>query len=366
MNSLVGCATVVESKVGRQRLVTAGCATVDPHGDSAVRLRLEADRPFEDETMKRLAMTLAWMMLVCSGAAMLPAIVEAQVYSYNSGVRNRVIQGGPLGPAPLDPYSVSSYFGWLPSPIVARQTVGHEFIPTGPNGYVYRPIYADELDERRPSPSIAGATPSARQSSFLSRHATADTAPLRPVPELAEAGPPAKPVDEAFAAALADVRRGEYDLALDALELVLNRDPKRGDAESLAAQALFALGDYPGAVAAVGRAIDRLPEAEWDRYVAAYRRYFPSALQYIVRLRRLERYVDDRPDDVSGPVLLGYHYGALGFADDAVRLLEPVKDHPVAKPLFDHFARRRAAIDGPPPAPEDAVVPEDVEGPREF
>ncbi|HEV3022115.1 MAG TPA: tetratricopeptide repeat protein [Pirellulales bacterium] len=337
--------------------------------------------------MKRMAA----MGMVWTAVALVAPNVQGQVYSYGSGVRNRVIQGGPLGPAPLDPYSVSSYFGWLPSPIVARQTVGHQFIPTGPNGYVYRPIYADELDERQPSLSLGRSTSSARQGSFgqgsfgqgsfgqgslrqgsfLARHAAAPAdaqAPLQPAafPLAAGAQPPANPADDAFAAALADVRRGEYDLALDALQSVLDRDPRRGDAESLAAQALFALGDYPGSLAALSRAIDRLPEAEWDRYVAGYRRYFPSALQYIVRLRLLERYVDDRPDDATGPVLLGFHYGALGFADDALRLLRPVQDHPVAKPLFDHFARRRAANDGPPPAPEDAVVPEAEDGPREF
>ncbi|HEV3003422.1 MAG TPA: hypothetical protein VGX78_03130, partial [Pirellulales bacterium] len=187
--------------------------------------------------MKRMAV----VGMVWTAVAMVAPNVQGQVYSYGSGVRNRVIQGGPLGPAPLDPYSVSSYFGWLPSPIVARQTVGQQFIPNGPNGYVYRPIYADELDERQPSLSLGRSTSSARQGSlrqgsFLSRHAAAPAdaqAPLRPAafPLAAGAQPPANPVDEAFAAALADVRRGEYDLALDALQSVLDRDPKRGDAE---------------------------------------------------------------------------------------------------------------------------------------
>src|SRR5258708_27498035 len=124
------------------------------------------------------------VVLAAVWATLLPSPAGAQFYSYRSRVRNQVILGGPLGPAPLDPYSVSAYFGWLPSPIVARQTVGHQIIPTGPNGYVYRPIYADELDEQQPQLATAQRT------SFAARHAVAPVdapVPLRPAD-----APPAK------------------------------------------------------------------------------------------------------------------------------------------------------------------------------
>ncbi|HVC95401.1 MAG TPA: tetratricopeptide repeat protein [Pirellulales bacterium] len=299
------------------------------------------------------------VVLAAVSAALAPSTAGAQFYSYQSRVRNQVILGGPLGPAPLDPYSVSSYFGWLPSPIVARQTVGHQVISTGPNGYVYRPVYADELNEQGP---IRRAAPP--RESFASRHgATVGDPPAMLRPTVA---PPGKRADAAFEAALADVRGGQYDLALGALQAILDRAPKRGDAELLAAQALFALSDYPGAVAALGRAVELLPEAEWDRYVADYRHYFPSSLTYIVLLRRLERQIDLRPDDPNGFLLLGYHYGALGFADEAQRLFDQAKGEPLARRLGDHFGGRRAGNDDAP-VPEDVAEPEaENEGPREF
>ncbi|HUY32632.1 MAG TPA: tetratricopeptide repeat protein [Pirellulales bacterium] len=313
-----------------------------------------------------MKLTLTMLLVVAAvSAAFVPATGDAQFYGYPSRVRNRVVLGGPLGPAPLDPYSVSAYFGWLPSPIVARQTVGHQIISTGPNGYVYRPVYADELDQ----PPQAAAMP-ATSTSFVSRHAAmaADSPPPAdlPVPWRPAVAPPGKQGDEAFAAALADMRIGEYQLALDALQAILDRDAKRGDAELLAAQALFALADYPRAVAALGRAVELSPPHEWDRYVADYRRYFPSSLQYIVRLRRLERYVDDQPDDPSGPLLLGYHYGALGFADEALGLFDQAQGEPLARRLRGHFAGRRAGHDDDAPVPEDVAEPEVKKGPREF
>jgi hypothetical protein len=310
--------------------------------------------------------------LAAISATLLPSIAGAQFYSYRSQVRNQVILGGPLGPAPLDPYSVSSYFGWLPSPIVARQTVGHQIISTGPNGYVYRPVYADELNQpyavnpMEQGPVGRVAPP---RESFASRHAvSADTPPamLRQA-----AAPPGHRADAAFETALADVRGGQYELALDALKAILDRDPKRGDAELLAAQALFALSDYSGAVTALDRAVELLPEAEWDRYVADYRRYFPSSLQYILLLRRLERHIDQAPDDPNGFLLLGYHYGALGFADEAQRLFDQAKGDPLGMRLGDHFAGRRAKDDNAPVpedvAEQDAAEPEaGKKGPREF
>ena len=76
--------------------------------------------------MKR-TLTMA-MVVAAISSALLPSTAAAQFYSYRSRVHNRVVLGGPLGPAPLDPYCVSAYVGWLPSPIGARQTVGHQFI----------------------------------------------------------------------------------------------------------------------------------------------------------------------------------------------------------------------------------------------
>ena len=86
------------------------------------------------------------LLLTAGGAATVwPETAAAQFFSYaRPGRRFVTIMGAPIGPAPLDPYSVSAYWGFWPSPLVARQSIGHQIIWTSPNGYVYRPVYPDD------------------------------------------------------------------------------------------------------------------------------------------------------------------------------------------------------------------------------
>lgn len=281
-----------------------------------------------------------WPIFAAAGiAAVWPQTSAGQVFPYSlPGRRTVAVMGAPLGPAPLNPYAVSAYWGFLPDPLVARQSYGHQIIWTGPNGYVYRPLYSDDdpsgiaqADGFKvvPRTAPAGANLAAAKP-IAPRAAAAGGAPL-------VNGAGRNPFDQA----LLLFRAGNYQPALVALERL--PDEQAGQADLLAAQADFALGDYPAAVEALDRATESLPEEDWDRYVAAYRDYFPSPLRYVVHLRSLERVTNQFPDRADAKLLLAYHYGSLGFADQAIALLDQIEPDPLVDRLRAHFARQRAA-----------------------
>jgi hypothetical protein len=326
-----------------------------------------------ETTMFRPAWMLSLVLTAGAAATLWPQTAAAQFFSYyRPGRRSVTILGGPLGPAPLDPYSVSAYWGFWPSPLVARQSIGHQIIWTGPNGYVYRPVYPDS------DPSGITQTDGFK---ILPRSATAPgfaervaggapgVAAAPPLPAAAAAKGPLE-------AALALFRGGRYEQALDALEQA--PEAEGDEADLLAAQALFALADYPAAVEALERATNRLPEDQWGRYVADYHNYFPSPLRYVVHLRSLERFTEQFPERAEARILLAYQYGSLGFSDRAIALLDEIQADPLARRLHEHFVRQQAPptpepgdeIRGPLPVapgpPAKQAPPAGRPGPREF
>ena len=280
------------------------------------------------------------LMLIAAAALATawPPAARAQMFPYfRPGRRAATIMGGPIGPAPLDPYSVSAYWGFLPSPIVARQAIGHQIIWTGPNGYVYRPVYADD------DPSGVAQADGFK---VVPRADSIAQGTLAPPPAVTARPAVAPNLPASFDKALLLFRAGNYEESLAALERL--PDAQRAEADLLAAQALFALTDYSSAVEALGRATESLPDSDWGRYIADYRSYFPSALRYVVHLRSLERSVDQFPEQTDAKLLLAYHYGSLGFVDQAIALLDELKPDPLVDRLREYFERQRAS-----PAPGD-------------
>lgn len=290
-----------------------------------------------------------------------PQTAAAQYFPYfRAGRRYAAVMGGPLGPAPLDPFSVAAYWGFLPAPRVARQTIGHEVIWTGPNGYVYRPVYADgdasgvaESDGFSVFPKTSARASNARGDGAAARGETApvDLTPVNP--------------KGLFDTALLLFRSGRYDEALGRIDQLLLADPDHGQAELLSAQALFALGEYPGAVSALDRATKRLGEDEWGRYVANYRDFFPSALRYAVHLRSLERFVDQFPEREESRLLLAYHYGSLGYAEQALSQLDLLRPNELRQRLREHFARMRQSAEDELPAPAPGPDMDEKEAPED-
>lgn len=271
------------------------------------------------------ALPLTAVFFACLAA---PEAASGQYNSYGyqwlySGPRGSTVIAAPAGPGPLDPFAVWARFGFWPNPYIARQPIGHQTIATGPNSYIYRPVYAD--DETAASIALPDAP------NNWSRAATTMPRSGRAMPEALRQ------------AALVLFRAAHYDGALDRLDRLLKAAPDDGLARLLAVQAYFALGDYRAAVGALSAATATASEHDWDRYVRNYRQYFGSSLKYLVPLRALEQFVEAHPDRSDARLLLAYEYGCLGFPDRALAILAKVHGD-LADRLRDYFTDE-------PPAP---------------
>lgn len=266
--------------------------------------------------------------LIAYACVSAPDLALGQYNSYGyqwlySGPRGTTVIAPPAGPGPLDPFAVWARFGFWPNPYIARQPIGHQTIATGPNSYIYRPVYADD------ETAASIALPDARDN--WSRATTTIPRSGRATPEALRQ------------AALVLFRAADYEGALDRLDRLLEAAPDDGLARLLAVQAYFALGDYRAAVGALSAATATASERDWDRYVRDYREYFGSSLKYLVPLRALEQFVEARPDRSGANLLLAYEYGCLGFPDRALALLAEVRGG-LADRLRDYFTDE-------PPAP---------------
>jgi tetratricopeptide (TPR) repeat protein len=252
-----------------------------------------------------------------------------------AGRRGTTVVAPPPGPGPLDPLSVAAYWGFWPSPVIARQPIGHQIIATSPNGYVYRSVYAN--DPTAASIALPDAQETARPS-LLSR-LTAD----RPAP-------PQSILD----AALMLFKAGQYEAAIDRVNSVLDTKPDDGDALLLLVQCYFGLANYEAAADALAAALDHAPEHDWDKYVSNYKTYFASSLRFASHLRVLERFVELHPERQEGHLLIGYQYGCLGETVRTQKELALAKPSVEADKLARHFAE---AQDAPAPGPEVEAPP---------
>jgi tetratricopeptide (TPR) repeat protein len=69
-----------------------------------------------------------------------------------------------------------------------------------------------------------------------------------------------------------------------------------------------------------------LPEAEWNKVVKNYSELYGNIEDYTNRLKALEKARDDKPDEPALRFLLGYHFGYLGYPQQAVRELDKALD----------------------------------------
>lgn len=250
-----------------------------------------------------------------------------------SGRRGSTVVLPPPGPGPLDPISVSLYWGNWPNPVLARQPIGHQTIATSPNGYIYRPVYADD--------PTAATIAFDNGPNAIGQSRTAGGAPL---------GPPSP--DALLEAALVLFKAGRYEAAIDRLNRLVDQSPNEGRAYLLLVQSYFGLGKYEMAVNALAAALNSAPEYEWGKYVRDYSRYFASPLRFAVHLRTLERFVELQPERFEGHLLLAYQYGSLGKTDRALAELALVKANVEADKLRQHFT---SAGEAPAPAPDEEL-----------
>ena len=84
------------------------------------------------------------------------------------------------------------------------------------------------------------------------------------------------------------------------------------------AQSLFAVGKFEEAAGAVQAAMGQLPNDQWGVVAGNYRELYGRVDDYTTQLRALEAAVKSKPSDPAMRFLLGYHYGYLGFPQQAV------------------------------------------------
>src|SRR5262245_50617134 len=142
------------------------------------------------------------------------------------------------------------------------------------------------------------------------------------------------------------VRQGEdalkardYRSAVRAWRHAVVDDPKNGATIMMLAEALFAVGDYDEAAAAVQQAMMLLPEEKWGGVVSQFRGLYTNIQDYFDQLTELAKAVEQYPNDPALRLELGFQYAYSGHPDLALRqldkLLELVPQDPIARKLRD-------------------------------
>lgn len=223
-----------------------------------------------------------------------------------------VVVDAPFGPATLFP-TVVVWPWWQP--------LGHEIIPYGPNGYVYRPTY--------PAPEPEEVSRPPRGPPVAAPHRDAATLMQR---------------------AVSAARAGHYAAALAAVDQLVAQDPADGYAHLLRSFVLLLLDDYAAASDALHRALWTLPREEWGAVASNWQDYVPEPAVFHRALACLERFVRQQPLRPEGHFLLGYHYGYLGRHREAVdqlaEALELYQLDGVAPELLEFFRHVRPADQG--------------------
>ena len=210
-----------------------------------------------------------------------------------------------------------------------EQPIGQRQVRTGPNRTESYPVYASDL--------ARGA--------------------------ISKPDPPRSDAARIVQRALSAFRDEKYNRTLELLD-TLDRDDRQADiAGLLRSQALLAEKKYDLAADALRRALKELPADKWTGIPGDYRRYYASAALYADQLRSLQTHVKNNPADTDARLLLGYHYGYLGYRSDARKQLAAA----TRLSFGDRAARQLSEKFGPEPAPvarKPAAKP--AAGPREF
>ena len=119
-----------------------------------------------------------------------------------------------------------------------------------------------------------------------------------------------------------DFKKGDYKSAVYAWRHALLDDPQNGVLALMLAQGLFATGSFDEAAGAVQQGMQLLPEDQWGVVVSNYKELYGKIGDYTAQLRALEKAAKEQPDDPGLRFLLGYHYGFLGYPQQAVKQLD--------------------------------------------
>ncbi len=123
-----------------------------------------------------------------------------------------------------------------------------------------------------------------------------------------------------------DFKTGDYEGAVHSWRHAIVDDPDNGTLVMMMAQALFATGKFDEAAGAVQQGMAMLPPDQWGVVVGNYAELYSNIGDYTTQLRALEKAVKDKPDSPALRFLVGYHYGYLGYPEDALRQLTKAKE----------------------------------------
>jgi hypothetical protein len=150
-------------------------------------------------------------------------------------------------------------------------------------------------------------------------------------------------------------REGKYPQAVQDWRHALVDDPQNGAIVLLLSQALFATGQHVEAAGALQAALQMLPEDKWGTVVTHYKELYPNIQAYTDQLRAAEKLRSANPEIPALHLLLGYHFGYLGYPKEAVKELKKSvelspKDE-IARKLYETFSAKL----GPTPKPSEEV-----------
>ncbi len=170
--------------------------------------------------------------------------------------------------------------------------------------------------------------------------------------------------NEALERSRAAFKGGDYVLALKANEEAIGHTPGDSTLHEYRALCLFALGKYGDAAGVLNPVLASGPGWGWDTMVDFYQ----SSTVYDGQLRKLESYVQGRPDAADGHFLLGYHYLVCGHTEKAYEHFKTTAElqpaDSIARQLRD-LMKDSLPDDGasevetplpPPPVPSEKLV----------
>ena len=146
-----------------------------------------------------------------------------------------------------------------------------------------------------------------------------------------------------------------YKAAIKSWRHALVDDPQNGVLVLMLAQAFFADGQFNDAAGAVQQGLAMLPEDQWNVVVANYKELYGRSGDYATQLKALEAAAKAEPENPANLFLLGYHYGFLGYKEQAVKKLDQLIK---AAPEDELAKRLRGVLLGDaPPAAESIPAP---------
>ena len=159
-----------------------------------------------------------------------------------------------------------------------------------------------------------------------------------------------------------EFKAGQYDRATKSWKHAVLDDPENGVLLMLLSQSMFAEGKFNEAAGALQRSLMSEDPENWGVVTKNYRELYTNIGDYTTQLRVLEKARKEKPEEPGLRFLLGYHYGYLGYPEDAIveldKAIELAPEDELSTKLRDAFKDQVAKKSGAKPAaPAVPVAP---------